>query len=627
MAHRLVCRSRAALLIAAAVLFLAACDQKEALPARTPEPTAATLAPVAQIHAATVAPPSPAVDVEAATSTPVAIASSPTQPSASTAVKPASPTVTSVPTPTPAPEPLSVTLTPVADLALGRGFNADVWEFNGTAYVGTFGIGSSCPATGVRMVDVHDPASPRLLGSVAAISGTSQEDVVVRHVSTPSFTGDLLATGIQRCDKSGQGGVSLYDVTDPQSPVQLGFFATGAARGVHELDVVQQGSRALALLAVPASESGGGDGDFRIVDVSDPRRPVQLADWGVQKALGIDLRGGIGCRHAIFDHSARASSDPNRVYLSYWDAGVIVLDISDPTTPRLLGRIQYGPDDEGETHSVAEAGNGRYLLIADEDGVFQPPSGLHFMVQTPGGPVQVYGCEALFSKPLAQTGVLNGDLVAVGSGCPNTRLLADAKGRVALVDAGSCSLEEQANRLSAAGAIALIAPSSGEPIAEPGGKDLDIPVVTVRAAEAAVLRAALGVGALPVKLPSEKHSSGLRIWDIADLSAPRQLAVYQTPDSMAFPSPGAGAYTVHNPEAAGDLAFLSWYSDGLRVVDISNPALSREVAAYVPSASANGRGAVFPDTTLVWGVHLDGDLIFLSDINSGLHIVRYSVRP
>jgi hypothetical protein len=67
---------------------------------------------------------------------------------------------------------------------------------------------------------------------------------------------------------------------------------------------------------------------------------------------------------------------------------------------------------------------------------------------------------------------------------------------------------------------------------------------------------------------------------------------------------------------------LSWYSDGLRVLDISDPANPREVAAYVPPAARNPLRAVFPDQTLVWGVSLMGDLVLLSDINSGLHVLR-----
>src|SRR5438128_1619109 len=83
------------------------------------------------------------------------------------------------------------------------------------------------------------PARPRLVGTVAQIPNTTQEDVKVRHISTAAFTGELLAAGIQRCDRAGTGGLALYDVTNPLQPKQLGFFATGVARGVHELDLIQ----------------------------------------------------------------------------------------------------------------------------------------------------------------------------------------------------------------------------------------------------------------------------------------------------------------------------------------------------------------------------------------------------
>src|SRR5205814_1727595 len=76
-------------------------------------------------------------------------------------------------------------------------------------------------------------------------------------------------------------GLALVDMTAPYNPVDLGFFDTGPGpRGVHELDLTVQGGRALALLAVPGSESSG-TGDLRIVDITDPRSPVQIADWGV----------------------------------------------------------------------------------------------------------------------------------------------------------------------------------------------------------------------------------------------------------------------------------------------------------------------------------------------------------
>jgi len=41
----------------------------------------------------------------------------------------------------------------------------------------------------------------------------------------------------------------------------------------------------------------------------------------------------------------RANVDGTRAYLSYWDAGFIMLDPTDPTNPRYLGRTEYGHDE------------------------------------------------------------------------------------------------------------------------------------------------------------------------------------------------------------------------------------------------------------------------------------------
>ena len=518
----------------------------------------------------------------------------------------------------------SVTLTPLAHTTLGdAGFHADVWGHKDFAYVGTWGSRAACPASGVKVVDLSDPTQPRWVSTVAAIPGTSQEDIVVRSVSTAAFTGDLLAVGIQSCQRGGAAGLALFDVTDPRNPVELGFYESGAG-GVHELDLVQQGDRVLALLAVPDAEAiSGRIGDFRIVDVSNPRRPVQLAHWGAQAGLGIDLRGGIGCSHRIYDHSARASADGRRAYLSYWDAGVIVLDISEPTAPRVIGQFTYPPDEEGSTHSVAEFADGRYLLVADED-FFRSPYSLRLQVQTADGPRQVHGCEATFSRELDSTGVIEGSLVDGGRACPGNSLPADVRGQVVLVADGGCSVLEKATRVATAGGRAMIIGVQGEPVALGGGGRAAIPVIAVAEADAAALRQAAPA---PITLPGDRRWPGLRIWDIGDLANPRQVATYHSPGSLQFPPPSSGYYSVHNAEVVGDLAFISWFADGVRVLDISDPADPREVAGYVPPPAANPQSVIMPDATLVWGVYVLGDLVLISDINSGLHILRYAVDP
>ena len=127
---------------------------------------------------------------------------------------------------------------------------------------------------------------------------------------------------------------------------------------------------------------------------------------------------------------------------------------------------------------------------------------------------------------------------------------------------------------------------------------------------------------------AEEHTDGTagtddrwgfaRLWDISDPAHPRELGSFETPHSATNRT--GGLYTAHNPEVRGDLLYLSWYSDGLRVVDISEPESPREIASFVPPATENPSGRDIPP--LIWGVHVEGDLIFLSDMAAGLYILE-----
>ncbi|MGA9597406.1 MAG: hypothetical protein WBV06_14700, partial [Acidimicrobiia bacterium] len=62
-------------------------------------------------------------------------------------------------------------------------------------------------------------------------------------------------------------------------------------------------------------------------------------------------------------------------------------------------------------------------------------------------------------------------------------------------------------------------------------------------------------------------------------------------------------------------------------VDVSDPTSPAEVASFVPAPKPDpqgyfqgqGRGSSF---AMVWGVDLSDGLVFMSDLNSGLWIVR-----
>jgi hypothetical protein len=157
--------------------------------------------------------------------------------------------------------------------------------------------------------------------------------------------------------------MDVFDVTDPRHPFHVSFVKTPFS-GVHELDVVKRADgRVLALLAVPFAEfdnvyfGAHQGGEFRIVDVTDPRHPVELASWGVIGDSSLRVPSGakqfsssyqgLGTFAAAFAHSVRSADGGRTAYVSYWDAGFLKFDISHPRspTPALAGAGPRGDDD------------------------------------------------------------------------------------------------------------------------------------------------------------------------------------------------------------------------------------------------------------------------------------------
>lgn len=530
----------------------------------------------------------------------------------------------------------------VAALPLQGGIHADVWGHKGFAYVGTWS--AACPGTGVKVIEVADPTQPRLVTTLAAHPGTSAEDVVVISAATQAFTGDLLAVGLQVCGSGGQGGVEFWEVTSPAAPRRLGFLATTGTPGVHELHLFQRDQRVFALLAVPHSERAQAGGDFRIVEATDPRRPRQLADWGAFRDLQLSPSEARGQYGDIFAHSASVSRDGKTAYVAYWDAGLVLLDISDPSSPRLVGRASYSGDDEGNAHSSSASPDGRLVVLADEN-IEVAVRGLR--IDAPAGPAGGYqAVEASFTRPLPQTGPISEELVYVGRACPSgvppagatpaDVLLADPRGKIALVDRGECHFSTKFARLQQAGAIAAIVGNNvdGPPI-RMGAADaqgvITIPGVMIGRGDAQRFREALGNGPLQATLAGDlvvgyNDWGFLRLFDVRNPESPVQIATFATPnartDRQAGP-PDAGHYSVHNPLVVGNLLYASWFSDGLRVLDISDPTRPREIASFVPPPHPDPTGRGFnPDRAMVWGVFVQDDLVLLSDMNFGLYIVR-----
>ncbi len=126
----------------------------------------------------------------------------------------------------------------------------------------------------------------------------------------------------------------------------------------------------------------------------------------------------------------------------------------------------------------------------------------------------------------------------------------------------------------------------------------------------------------------EKGTGYMRVWDFSDLANVRQIGSFRTPRSLGTDDQGAGDFVIHNNFLVGDILYQSWYSDGVQVVDVSDPTNPHRVAYFVPPATENpvkpSQRTVLTNTVQVWGVVVDQatGLVYASDMNSGLWILR-----
>ena len=237
----------------------------------------------------------------------------------------------------------------VAHVRAPGGYSGDVVLHRGHAYLSSHRGSAACPAQGVRVFSLADPRRPKRVAAFGRIPGTWTEKTIVRHVESAAFRGELAVTSVQACAQGSFQGFALYDVTRPSRPRELARFRTDP-RGSHELWLQPVGRRVYVYTAIIASElrsspdgTTPGEADFRIVDVSDPTKPVVVGSWGAWNELGLVPFADPSKRlEGNFVHSV--VGDGARAYLSYWDLGTVVLDVSNPARPRYLGRTRGAVD-------------------------------------------------------------------------------------------------------------------------------------------------------------------------------------------------------------------------------------------------------------------------------------------
>ena len=540
----------------------------------------------------------------------------------------------------------------------------DVGKF---AYVGTWS--QPCSGTGVKVIDVNDPANPKLVAYAGHAPGVSTEDIVVRRIGGR----DILGTGVQSCKAGHVGGLELVDVTDPTNPVTLSFLPVPSG-GVHELDMtVRPDGMVLALLAVPFAEFDnvyfGADqgGDFRIVDISDPSDPVEVSDWGIIADSSLPIVAGndeitspfqgIGYFAAYLDHSVRAADNGMTAYVSYWNGGMLKFDISDPGSPVLLARTTYPFDADGDGHSMTpyQAGGQRYILQNDEDFESLAPT----VVTTSATGTSTFAGieEPWMPKLLSDVGPVSGAVTDAEDGCQASDY-AGASGKIALADTvdpfyvgiipgwtAPCSIGAQVTLAAAAGANAflsnLVSPDDAysffegdlRAVQQQAGGMLSVQISDIDELADAI-RAALGGGEVTLTLtPGDPSWGFLRVFSestahdadgdgVQEFDQVGQFS--DLPHVTGEVRTPPGAWSIHNTEVNGNRAYSSWYSNGVVALDLSDPTHPALVGQFIPPTSNRRPNGIGRGPALVWGVAIDPatGILYASEMRGGLWIVK-----
>ena len=556
---------------------------------------------------------------------------------------------------------------------------ADVAVHKGYAYLNSWDS-ATCVGGGTFVVDIRNPASPKQVGFIAAqFPFYHGEGAHVISVDTPQFKGDLLAVNDEAygsnvagtCSAGDAidqttGGFDLYDVTNPAAPVTLVQGAGDrspessltqnpaiAANSYHSVFVWQDGPRAFLVASDNVELS-----DVDIFDITDPRDPEFIKDLDpVDLPEGEQIVGQSAYGNAIFHHDVvvKRIGGQVRMLVSFWDAGYLQLNVNDPANPTYITDTNFDDPDpltgadppEGNAHQAEYTHDNAFFLGADED--FAPYRLNSTITQAPFAGV-AFSVALSAAEPIVGTTV-TGDTVFVGQAC-GAVAAPPAGVTIAVAERGVCDFQVKADFIEAAGyemGVILNNDFGGG-----GGRceslvnmlidpaTVDIPMAFVGRAEGLAILGVLdpatykctgapaatpgdtpvpAVGTAGLTIELESQYDGWGYAHLYDANTSEEIDAYAITESLDDRyADGFGDLSIHEvtTDPSTNLAYLSYYSGGLRVLRYSRASGLEEMGRFIDTDGNN-----------FWGVEQFTDaagnrMVALSDRDYGLYIVRYT---
>ncbi len=218
-------------------------------------------------------------------------------------------------------------------------------------------------------VDVSDPRNPKL------IVQTDLPHMKLRSNSL-DVVGNIMAVAYQASAVGIKpAGVDLFDVSIPEQPKLISHFDCSGphSRGVHALWFVDGKTIHMSAGAPDFIPRNPLDDQFyRILDVSDPARPVEAGRWWYPGTREGDEAPPPARLPPKFDMGFRTHNTnvfperPDRAYVGYIDGGALVLDISDKGNIKVVSRWNHSPPFNGFTHTVLPLFDRNLWVVSDE---------------------------------------------------------------------------------------------------------------------------------------------------------------------------------------------------------------------------------------------------------------------
>lgn len=275
-------------------------------------------------------------------------------------------------------------------------------------------VGHMKPPHGTTILDISDPADPRVVSQIALADDFS-------HTHKVRVVGDLMVTNVEQNNRHllrkgdalpalrarlgeslgrgasdaelaaelgvsaediplldaartrgyADGGFKVYDIADKTRPRELVHQRTFGF-GTHRFDLDER-------YAYISTEMEGYIGNILVIyDLADPARPSEVSRWhmpGQHLAAG-ETPSWSGYKNRLH-HAMRVGDE---LWAAVWHAGFRVLDVTDIAAPTCVASHDYHPPFPEPTHTVMpleQPIDGRRIAIAVDEEHLHKPGRLH----------------------------------------------------------------------------------------------------------------------------------------------------------------------------------------------------------------------------------------------------------